>query len=111
MVERGKDQVEDASPRVGDRVRHLHVIKSSVSIASICTTSRQIPASASTNQGPEKGDFGSALRAGGASRHLDVTSERRESRAAPGERDFFIDNLLVRIHLIILMLRWTGLAP
>ena len=28
-----------------------------------------------------------------------------------GERDFFIDNLLVRIHFIIVMIRWTGLAP
>ena len=27
------------------------------------------------------------------------------------EREFFIDNLLVRIHLIIVMIRWTGLAP
>ena len=27
------------------------------------------------------------------------------------ERDFFIDNLLVQIHYIILMIRWTGLAP
>ena len=27
------------------------------------------------------------------------------------EREFFIDNLLVRIHLIILMTGWTGLAP
>ena len=26
------------------------------------------------------------------------------------ERDFIIDNLLVRIHLIIVMIRWTGLA-
>ena len=26
-------------------------------------------------------------------------------------REFFIDNLLVRIHFIILMIRWTGLAP
>ena len=26
-------------------------------------------------------------------------------------RDFFIDNLLVRIHFIIVMMRWTGLAP
>ena len=24
---------------------------------------------------------------------------------------FFIDNLLVRIHFIIVMVRWTGLAP
>ena len=28
-----------------------------------------------------------------------------------GEREFFIDNLLVRIHLIIEMIWWTGLAP
>ena len=26
-------------------------------------------------------------------------------------REFFIDNLLVRIHFIIVMIRWTGLAP
>ena len=33
--------------------------------------------------------------------------------AAPfcSEREFFIDNLLVRIHVIIMMIRWTGLAP
>ena len=27
------------------------------------------------------------------------------------QRDLFIDNLLVRIHLIIAMIRWPGLAP
>jgi len=27
------------------------------------------------------------------------------------EREFFIDNLLVRIYFIIVMIRWTGLAP
>jgi hypothetical protein len=27
------------------------------------------------------------------------------------EREFFIGNPLVRIHLIIVMIRWTGLAP
>jgi len=27
------------------------------------------------------------------------------------QREFFIDNLLVRIHYIIVMIRWTGLAP
>ena len=26
-------------------------------------------------------------------------------------KEFFIDNLLVRIHFIIVMIRWTGLAP
>ena len=27
------------------------------------------------------------------------------------ERELCIDNLLVRIHFIIVMIRWTGLAP
>jgi len=27
------------------------------------------------------------------------------------EREFFIDNLLVRIHFTIVMIWWTGLAP
>ena len=27
------------------------------------------------------------------------------------EREFLTDNLLVRIHFIIVMIRWTGLAP
>jgi len=27
------------------------------------------------------------------------------------EREFLIDNLLVRIHFVIVMIRWTGLAP
>ena len=27
------------------------------------------------------------------------------------ETEFFIDNLLVRIHFIIVRIRWTGLAP
>ena len=31
--------------------------------------------------------------------------------AVPAERQVFIDNLLVRIHFIIMMIRWTGLAP
>ena len=26
-------------------------------------------------------------------------------------REFFIDNLLVRIHFTIVIIRWTGLAP
>ena len=29
----------------------------------------------------------------------------------PLERNFFIDNLLVRIHFIIVMIGWTSLAP
>ena len=31
--------------------------------------------------------------------------------AAQREREFFIDNLLVRVHFIIEMIWWTGLAP
>ena len=31
-------------------------------------------------------------------------------RRAP-EREFFVDNLLDQIHFIIVMIRWTGLAP
>jgi hypothetical protein len=27
------------------------------------------------------------------------------------EREFFIDNLLFQIHLIIVIIGWTGLAP
>ena len=36
---------------------------------------------------------------------------RRPPRAGAPQRQFFIDNLLVRIHFIIEMIRWTGLAP
>ena len=31
--------------------------------------------------------------------------------AAEGEREFFVDNLQVRIHFIMVMIRCTGLAP
>ena len=31
--------------------------------------------------------------------------------AVGAELEFFMDNLLVRIHFIIVMIRWTGLAP
>ena len=41
--------------------------------------------------------------------HSDV---RRSIRyLSNGYREFFIDDLLVRIHFIIVMIRWTGLAP
>ena len=36
-----------------------------------------------------------------------TTRTARPSR----EREFFVDNLLVRIHFIIVRIRWTGLAP
>ena len=34
----------------------------------------------------------------------------KTSQGAP-EREFFVDNLVVRIYFIIVMIRWTGLAP
>ena len=34
-----------------------------------------------------------------------------KSVSVRGYREFFIDNLLVQIHFIIVMIRWTGLAP
>ena len=37
-------------------------IKSSLKLALVCTTRRRIPVSASTNQGPEKGNLVSYLR-------------------------------------------------
>ena len=42
--------------------------------------------------------------------------EKRQNRKSVREgvrdqREFFIENLLVRIHFIIVMIRWTGLAP
>ena len=36
---------------------------------------------------------------------------RRGAVERVGAGEFFIGNLLVRIHLIIVMIRWTGLAP
>ena len=41
---------------------------------------------------------------------LVALDEERVDHHEPA-REFFIDNLLVRIHFIILMIRWTGLAP
>jgi len=39
-------------------------------------------------------------------------ADQRLLRApSTAQRESFIDNLLVRIHLIIVMIRWTGLAP
>ena len=35
----------------------------------------------------------------------------KSNRQMLTEREFFIDNLLVRIHFIIEMIWWTGLAP
>ena len=49
------------------------------------------------------------LRARGAS---DTKRPRENAREGErGKRDFFVDNLLVRIHSIVAMIWWTGLAP
>ena len=39
-----------------------------------------------------------------------VGARERGPVGAPPGRDFFVNNLLVRIHLIIVMIRWTGLV-
>ena len=39
------------------------------------------------------------------------TPRHRRPRHCRCERDFFIVNLLVRVHLIIQKIWWTGLAP
>jgi len=33
------------------------------------------------------------------------------TKVSSEQREFFIDNPLVRIHFIIVLIRWTGLAP
>ena len=52
----------------------------------------------------------------GSNDPLEFNVLREAIRGADGilvvrERGFFIDNLLVRIHFIIVVNRWTGLAP
>ena len=42
--------------------------------------------------------------------HLRRQHQRRAPRLVL-QREFFIDNLLVRVYFIIVMIRWTGLAP
>ena len=40
-----------------------------------------------------------------------IAREVESGEAFSTDREFFIDNLLVRIHFIMVMIRWTGLAP
>ena len=40
-----------------------------------------------------------------------VSFEAGQEGSRASATEFFIDNLLIRIHLIIVMIRWTGLAP
>jgi len=40
-----------------------------------------------------------------------MRSEERTRHVVAPEREFLIDNLLVRIHFIIVTIKWTSLAP
>jgi len=51
------------------------------------------------------------MRATPAGSATNLTGVNLDQRGVPPEREFFIDNLLVRIHFIIVMIGWTGLAP
>ena len=48
---------------------------------------------------------------GGGSRRGTKKAPRVSAALPCQESEFFIDDLLVRIHFIIVMIRWTGLAP
>ena len=54
--------------------------------------------------------WGFGVGAQGTRNHIKRTSPRDDVRDRL-EREFFLDNLLVRIHFIIVMIRRTGLAP
>ena len=41
----------------------------------------------------------------------ETPNPKPEARKQEREKEFLIDNLLVRIHFIIVMILWTGLAP
>ena len=47
----------------------------------------------------------------GAHHVEELVGVQREVLGILPEREFFIDNLPVRIHFSIVMIRWTGLAP
>ena len=55
-------------------------------------------------------DLSRGSRGAGVGEARDVGVRVDGDRGA-GEREFFIDNSLVRVHFIIVMVRWTGLAP
>ena len=52
-----------------------------------------------------QGDLGAA----GHAPQILISKERERERERVSE--FFLDNLLVRVHFIIVTIRWTGLAP
>ena len=61
-------------------------------------------------QGAWGGGRGGVLRTPRAFQQ-ESTLDPRQSAGRVRERELYIDNLLVRIHFIIVMIRWTGLAP
>jgi hypothetical protein len=60
---------------------------------------------------PENTPAPAARRRGGNAAISSAICVRTTYRASKGERELFVDNLLVRIHFIIEMIWWTGLAP
>jgi len=54
----------------------------------------------------EGGDRGALLPEG-----MESSANMARTCRAVAEREFFIDDRLVRIHFVILMIRWAGLAP
>jgi len=52
-----------------------------------------------------------SLTEGGADKALREERQQHLRGSEVDQREFFIDNLLVRIHFISVMIRWTGLAP
>ena len=60
-----------------------------------------------TRGGADRGDRGRNLRP--LLPRLRALAVRRRRHGT--QREVFIDHLLVRIHCIIVMIRWTGLAP
>ena len=59
----------------------------------------------------EVATFGSGGAAAGGGVDGEDQSRDPELSTESIERGFYIDNLLVRIHFIIEMIWWTGLAP
>ena len=48
---------------------------------------------------------------GGSAFSPSMIAAFKEKGASSQGTEFLIDNLLVQIHFIIVMIRWTGLAP
>ena len=71
------------------------------------------PASRAAARGGPASSLGSAGAVGSSTERYTSRLARSCPAAPPAARvkELFLDNLLVRIHLTIVMIRWTGLAP